>query len=215
LYESSYIFGGLLRIAAEGNDRKTPGALPDRPALAVAAPRLHRSLKTSVAPAKDKNEQGKVLHKVLYVSKSEDKYMTPLKHTRVLYAEDDEDSRFMVTTMLGFADIDVTTARTIAEAWELGLIGNFDLYLLDSRFPDGSGLELCRRLRERDPQTPVVFYSGDVYEKDVRNGLDAGARAYLPKPYLHDLGETILKNIYRHPTPLADCNVSLHQARQT
>jgi DNA-binding response OmpR family regulator len=101
----------------------------------------------------------------------------------------------MVTTMLGFANIDVTTAGTIAEAWELGLIGNFDLYLLDSRFPDGSGLELCRRLHALDPKTPVVFYSGDVYEKDVRNGLDAGAKAYLAKPYMHDLSETILRTI--------------------
>lgn len=123
--------------------------------------------------------------------------MTQFKHKRVLYAEDDEDSRIMVTTMLGFASIDVTTARTIAEAWELGLPGKFDLYLLDSRFPDGSGVELCRRLHERDPQTPVVFYSGDVFETDVRTGLDAGARAYLAKPYIHDLSETILRTIAR------------------
>lgn len=121
--------------------------------------------------------------------------MNPLKHTRVLYADDDEDSRFMVSTMLGFADIEVTTAQTIAEAWRLGQDGNFDLYLLDSRFPDGSGLDLCRLLREYAPQTPVLFYSGDVYEKDVRSGLAAGADGYLAKPYMHDLGTTILRTI--------------------
>lgn len=121
--------------------------------------------------------------------------MNPLKHTRVLYAEDNEDSRFMVSTMLGFADIDVTTAKTIAEAWQLGQAGNFDLYLLDSRFPDGSGLELCRLLHEYSPQTPVLFYSGDVYEKDVRNGMAAGADGYLAKPYMQDLGLTILRTI--------------------
>jgi DNA-binding response OmpR family regulator len=121
--------------------------------------------------------------------------MNPLKQTRVLYADDNEDSRFMVSTMLGFADIEVTTAQTIAEAWRLGQAANFDLYLLDSRFPDGSGLDLCRMLHEYAPQTPVLFYSGDVYEKDVRNGLAAGADGYLAKPYMHDLGTTILRTI--------------------
>lgn len=121
--------------------------------------------------------------------------MNAPKHPRVLYADDNEDSRFMVTTLLGFSNIAVTTAETIAQAWQLGRGGEFDLYLLDTRFPDGSGLDLCRLLHAHAPQTPILFYSGDVYDKDVRKGLDAGAKGYLPKPYLQDLGETILRTI--------------------
>lgn len=52
---------------------------------------------------------------------------------RVLYAEDNEDACFMVTTMLGLSDIEVSTAGTLAEAWRLGQAERFDLYLLDSR----------------------------------------------------------------------------------
>ena len=127
--------------------------------------------------------------------------MTPVRQMRVLYAEDNEDSRFMVTTMLAFADIDVTTARTIAEAWEIGLTERFDLYLLDSRFPDGSGFDLCRRFSEHTPHTPVVFYSGEARKSDIQNGLAAGAKDYLIKPYFEDLGETIIRAISQagHP----------------
>lgn len=122
---------------------------------------------------------------------------------RVLYAEDNEDACFMVTTMLQMADIEVTTAKTIAEAWRLGQSEYFDLYLLDSRFPDGSGLDLCRQLREYAPLTPILFYSGDAYQADKQNGLAAGATAYLTKPYLGDLAITIQQTIENNKKPLA------------
>ncbi len=123
--------------------------------------------------------------------------MNFLNRHRVLYAEDNEDSCFMVTTTLGLADIEVITAGTIAEAWRLGQAEHFDLYLLDSRLPDGCGLELCRRLREHAPHTPILLYSGDAAETDVQKGLAAGANEYLTKPYFGDLNVTIKENIER------------------
>ncbi len=56
------------------------------------------------------------------------------------------------------------------------------MYLLDSRFPEGSGLDLCRQLHEFNPQIPIVFYSGNAYEADKAKGFAAGADAYLVKP---------------------------------
>lgn len=114
---------------------------------------------------------------------------------RILYAEDNEDSCFMVSTMCEFSGIEVAATKTIAEAWRLAQTERFDLYLLDSRFPDGDGLELCRRLREYAPRTPILIYSGNAYEADKKNGLAAGANAYLIKPYLADLTVTIRQNI--------------------
>jgi DNA-binding response OmpR family regulator len=58
----------------------------------------------------------------------------------------------------------------------------FDLYLLDSWLPDGSGLDLCRRIRKFDPVTPIFFYSAAAYEADKNMALSAGAQAYLIKP---------------------------------
>lgn len=101
----------------------------------------------------------------------------------------------MVTFMLNMSGIDVTLARNAADAMHLAEGGIFDLYLLDSLLPDESGLELCSRLRDRAPQTPILFYSGLAYAADIRNGMSAGANDYLVKPYFGDLAQTILTSI--------------------
>jgi len=124
----------------------------------------------------------------------------PNRH-RVLYAEDNEDSCFMVSTMCELAGIEVVTTKTVAEAWRLAQSEHFDLYLLDSRFPDGDGLELCRRLREYAPHTPILIYSGNAYEADKKNGLAAGANNYLTKPYLDDIAVTIKQTIEQTKNP--------------
>lgn len=112
---------------------------------------------------------------------------------RVLYADDNEDSCLMLSTMLGFSSIDTTSANTIDEALRLAQVERFDLYLLDTRFPEGSGLDLCRQLREFNPRTPIVFYSGDARETDKAQGLASGADAYLVKPNTDTVTPTIFR----------------------
>jgi DNA-binding response OmpR family regulator len=113
------------------------------------------------------------------------------EHSRVLYVENDEDSYLMVSILLEFSNIEVIAAKTVADAWQTIVTESFDLYLLDSRLPDGSGLDLCRRLREYAPHTPILIYSANAFESDKQKGLEAGATAYLTKPYINDLTETI------------------------
>lgn len=119
--------------------------------------------------------------------------MNLTKKLSVLYAEDNEDSGLMLRTLLGFAGIDVSLARTIKEALDSARLLHFDLYLLDSRFPDGCGFDLCRQLREEDSKTPIVFYSGDAGQSDKQKGLNAGARAYLVKPEVDTVASTIFQ----------------------
>ncbi len=119
--------------------------------------------------------------------------MQSLTRPRVLYADDNEDACFMLSTLLGFSDIETTSTNTIDEALKLAQAEQFDLYLLDTRFPEGSGLELCRKLREFNPQTPVVFYSGDAREIDKAKGLAAGAITYLVKPETDTVTATIFR----------------------
>lgn len=101
---------------------------------------------------------------------------------RVLCVDDDEDIREMLRGLLGLVGCHVTTAATAPEA--LGLIGpgRFDLYLLDNWLPGGSGVELCREIRQSDSATPVVFYSGAGLESEREEAMGAGAHAYLVKP---------------------------------
>jgi DNA-binding response OmpR family regulator len=112
-------------------------------------------------------------------------------HVRVLYVEDDHDAYEMMKTLLGFSEIDVVSANDIENALDQTESGNFDLYLLDNQLPDGTGTDLCSRLRAGDPKTPIVFYSGDAGKTYMDSGLKAGANAYLTKPNLDCLAETI------------------------
>src|SRR5215813_3360934 len=101
---------------------------------------------------------------------------------RVLYIEDHDDTRELVTLVLEQKSYEVVTGSTIKSGVDLAHAQNFDLYLLDSWLPDGSGLDLCRQIREFDKATPIVFYSAAAYEIDRDEALDSGAQAYLVKP---------------------------------
>src|ERR1041385_7646481 len=101
---------------------------------------------------------------------------------RVLYIEDHEDTRELVTLVLEQKCIEVVTGTTIKSGVALAGSQAFDLYLLDSWLPDGSGIELCRQIREFDQETPIVFYSAAAYEMDRAEAIKSGAQAYLIKP---------------------------------
>lgn len=104
-------------------------------------------------------------------------------HTpRVLYIEDHEDTRELVTLVLEQRSYEVVTGSTIQSGVELAGSQRFDLYLLDSWLPDGSGLDLCKRIREFDKLTPILFYSAAAYAIDRDQAIQSGAQAYLIKP---------------------------------
>ena len=113
--------------------------------------------------------------------------MPPKARLRVLCVDDDEDSRVMLTTLLKLAFIDAKAVGTGAQALSSIRAEHFDLYMLDSRLPDVDGFELCRRMRDFDPDTPILFFSGAAYEADKRKGIEAGANAYVIKPDLAGL----------------------------
>lgn len=103
------------------------------------------------------------------------------KH-RILYVEDHEDTRELITMVLEDNDYEVLTAHTIEAALVMVQETKFDLYLLDSWLEDGSGIELCKRIRRVDTSTPILFYSAAAYEADQVSAINAGAQGYLIKP---------------------------------
>src|SRR5215217_1041285 len=108
--------------------------------------------------------------------------MRDRKTPRVLYIEDHEDTRELVTLVLEQRSYEVVTGSTIQTGVELAGSQQFDLYLLDSWLPDGSGLDLCKQIREFDKATPILFYSAAAYEIDKDLAIKSGAQAYLIKP---------------------------------
>lgn len=110
---------------------------------------------------------------------------------RVLCVDDDEDSREMLIALLGLELIEAETAGTAEQALSSIQTERFDLYVLDAWLPEIDGFELCRRMRAIDQHTPILFYSGAAYEADRKRGIDAGANAYVVKPEIDGLIETI------------------------
>lgn len=100
---------------------------------------------------------------------------------RVLCVDNDEDSREMLSTLLKFYRFEAETVATAAQALSLIQAERFDLYLLEARLPGLDGFELCRRMHDVDPRTPILFFSGAAYEADKKRGIEAGATAYVSK----------------------------------
>jgi DNA-binding response OmpR family regulator len=97
----------------------------------------------------------------------------------------------MLVTLLRLAFIEAKAVGTAAQALSLIQEEHFDLYMLDGWLPEIDGFELCRRMRAFDPHTPILFFSGAAYEADKQKGLEAGADAYVTKPDIYKLVESI------------------------
>jgi DNA-binding response OmpR family regulator len=104
------------------------------------------------------------------------------EEARILYAEDDADTRELVTLVLERQNCQVIATESYDEALRLARAEHFDLYLIDNWMPGISGVRLCEQLREFDQHTPVLFYSGAAYETDRESALSSGAQGYLVKP---------------------------------
>jgi CheY-like chemotaxis protein len=109
------------------------------------------------------------------------------RRPRVLYVDDDADSREILILLLKGRRIEATGASNAIQALSLVQTERFDLYLLDVGLPDRDGFDLCRQLRELRPEIPVLFFSGWAGEAYRKKGLEAGAIAYVAKPHLDRL----------------------------
>jgi DNA-binding response OmpR family regulator len=101
---------------------------------------------------------------------------------RILLVEDEADARELVTVTL--SNYTVVSAHDFNEGARFARRGGFDLYILHNWLPGGSGVELCRLIRELDPDAPILFYSAAAYERDIEEAKRSGAQAYLVKPVI-------------------------------
>lgn len=105
-----------------------------------------------------------------------------MSSARVLIIEDHADTRELLQLILTRDGLQASGVGTLAEAKVAMQENCYDLYLMDSRLPDGSGFDFCRELRNNAPYKRVVFYSALAHEEEKQAGLDAGAIAYFVKP---------------------------------
>jgi CheY-like chemotaxis protein len=106
---------------------------------------------------------------------------------RILCADHDLDTCGMIVVLLGMEGYEVKTVTKVCDTLRMARSEQFDLYLLDDRFEDGTGLELLSSLRAFDRETPVIIYSADVRESSRRESLERGAQAFIAKPSDNEL----------------------------
>lgn len=101
---------------------------------------------------------------------------------KILVVEDDKTIASGLEYSLQQEEYEVILASSVALATEVIKTTEFDLALLDLTLPDGTGYELCQRIKKKD-NTPVIFLTACDDEVNVVMGLDMGADDYITKPF--------------------------------
>lgn len=101
---------------------------------------------------------------------------------RLLLLEDDMSLIDGLEFSLRKNHFDIVVARTVQEALTALSAQTFDLLLLDLTLPDGSGFEVCKKVRQTST-VPIVFLTAADEEVNVVMGLDMGGDDYITKPF--------------------------------
>jgi DNA-binding response OmpR family regulator len=121
---------------------------------------------------------------------------------RVLLVEDEDGVRHALQRGLEHGEFAVVAVASADEA--LAVEAGTDLALIDLGLPDRDGVELCRELRLRRPDRPIIVVTGRRDELDVVDALDAGADDYVTKPYSLAV---LIARVRRHLDRAADTTV--------
>lgn len=104
---------------------------------------------------------------------------------KVLIAEDDKDSRELLSWILQKLGYQVTAAENGKEAWDAFRKGRFRLVISDVLMPEVDGFELCRRIRQhkQSKYTYIIIITALIGKKDYLEGMEAGADDFVTKPF--------------------------------
>lgn len=107
---------------------------------------------------------------------------------RILVAEDERDIRELINFTLMFAGHTVTLAANGEEAVQKVAEARPDLIMMDVRMPRLTGYEACRQIKAMEAwkDVPVVFLTAKGQDEEVQSGIEAGATAYILKPFSPD-----------------------------
>lgn len=115
----------------------------------------------------------------------------PLARRSILCVDHNEDTCELLSVYLTQQGYLVTAAFSSQEALSVAHREAYSLYVLDLMMPEVDGTQLCRMIREFDPHTPVIIYSGAALEINIEESLRAGANAFIAKPYIDKLLEKV------------------------
>lgn len=100
----------------------------------------------------------------------------------IFLLEDDEAIGIGLTYSLENEGYKVTLAKSVKEAEKIIDEKEFSLYILDLTLPDGSGYDVCKRIKAKG-DLPVIFLTAYDDEVNVIMGFELGADEYISKPF--------------------------------
>lgn len=125
---------------------------------------------------------------------------------RILVAEDNRSYCRVLSAILEHAKYTVDAVYTGSDAFEYAAANLYDGIILDVMMPGMDGVEVVRRLREKQISTPVMMLTAKTQVGDRIEGYDAGADDYMSKPFHSDeLLARVRALVRRRPTYLPDC----------
>ena len=118
------------------------------------------------------------------------------RRPKVLLVEEVEAASFRRARVLAEAGFAVTETHTLTRALASVDSSRFSLALLDVRLPDGTGYELCRSLRQKRPDMPIVLISAAYVDDNARTTATfAGAVDFIAEPVS---GKDLVTTLQRH-----------------
>lgn len=127
----------------------------------------------------------------------------------VLLVEDDKTIVMGLEYTLRQEGYDVIVCYNAAQADKAVDETRFDIAILDLSLPDGSGYDICRRIKAHS-DTPVVFLTACDDEVNVVMGLDMGADDYITKPFRIRELLSRLRTVLRRAEKTEDTKDELH-----
>lgn len=101
---------------------------------------------------------------------------------RIFFVEDDLSLINGLSFAIKKQGYEIDVARTSLEAEQLWMNGKYDLVILDVSLPDGSGYDICKKIRKVS-KVPIMFLTAADEETDIIMGLDIGGDDYITKPF--------------------------------
>jgi len=125
----------------------------------------------------------------------------------ILVVDDEPSIRELLSASLRFAGFDVLAAAGGREARDHQPGAPIDIAVLDIMLPDADGFTILRRLREHDPELPVLFLTARDDVKDKIQGLTVGGDDYITKPFSLEEVVARIRAVLRRTRPSGESAV--------
>ena len=109
-----------------------------------------------------------------------------MPHLKVLLAEDDRSLSMILKAFLESKGHKATACINGEEAWQALGVNRFDICVFDINMPVMDGFTLARRVKEVQPDMPIIFLTGRDDIDDILEGFEIGADDYVIKPFNMD-----------------------------